>query len=231
MFNTNEHYYLAQISLSNHSENKQVAMSNVLLVSPQAVSHDIQQAFVRNHIIQSLAQSFGNHPIITADLQVAENTVRYIKQGDHRSDDMIPFVEFKITCIPHNEYMVAKNDPCTTRTQVDLDFIHHMVAVKFVDGTVRVTAMFKPSFNIFKDGNVVDRIVSKHTIKGSVSSIVMGAGIKKVGLDDFAKLQSKIALVANQESTPTLESSNNVIWSMDDMMEELHGESARSYAV
>ncbi len=231
MFNTNEHYYLTQISLSKHIENQQVAISNVVLVSPQAISHEIQQAYVRNHIIQSLAQSFGHHPIITTDLQVAENSVRYIKQGDRRADDMIPFVEFKISSIPQNDYMVAKNDPSTTRTQVDLDFIDHMVAGKFVDSTVRVTAMLKPSFHIFKDGVVVDRIFSKHTINGSVSSIVMGAGIKKIGLDDFAKLQSKIALLANDTPIQTLTSSNNIIWSMDDMMEELHGESARSFAV
>jgi hypothetical protein len=230
MFNVEEHYYLAQISLSNHIENQTALVSNVVLVSPQAISHEIQQAYVRNHIIECLNKSIG-HPIVTADLQVADNSVRYIKSGDRRSDDMIPFVEFKITSIPRIEYLANKQDPNLTRTQVDLDFILNMTAGKFVDGTVRVTAMLKPSFQIFKDGFIVDRIFSKHTINGSVSSIVMGSGIKKIGLDAFAKLQSKIGLLANDLPAPTETNSNQIIWSADDMMEELHGESARCFAV
>lgn len=229
MFNADEHYYLAQISLSNHIENKTALVSNVVLVSPQAISHEIQQAYVRNHIIECLNKSVG-YPIVTTDLQVADNTVRYIKLGDRRADDKIPFVEFKIVSIPRSEYLAIKNDPQLTRTQVDLEFIHQMIAGKFVDGSVRVTAMLKPSFHIFKDGFVVDRIFSYHTINGSVSSIIMGSGIKKIGLDDFAKLQSKIGLLANELPIPSETSASKIIWSTSDMMEQLHGESARCFA-
>jgi len=230
MFNVEEHYYLAQISLSNHIENQTALVSNVVLVSPQAISHEIQQAYVRNHIIECLNKSIS-HPIVTADLQVADNSVRYIKSGDRRADDMIPFVEFKITSIPRSEYLAVKNDANLTRTQVDLDFIQQMIGGKAVDGSVRVTTLLKPSFHIVKDGFVVDRIFSQHTINGSVSSIIMGSGIKKIGLDDFAKLQSKLGLLANELPAPTLPFSDQIIWSTDDMMEELHGESARCFAV
>lgn len=230
MFNFEEHFYLAQVSLSNHIENKTALVSNTVLVSPQTISHEIQQAFVRNHIIESLNKSIG-HPIVTTDLQVADNAVRYIKAGDRRADDMIPFVEFKITSIPRSEYLALKNDANITRTQVDLDFIQHMIGGKAVDGSVRVTAMLKPSFHIVKDGFVVDRIYSQHTINGSVSSIIMGSAIKKVGLDDFVKLQAKLGLLANELPAPTLPFSDQIIWSTNDMMEQLYGEAARSFAV
>lgn len=212
------HHYLAQIALSTHVENQKLAIKNIVLVSNDPISADIQQAFVRGHIIESLTAH--NKMLITEGLQTHSNQVRYATEQHQVKSDDLPFISFEVKAITESEAL-----PTCSKIFVDLSFIQSMTAVKFVDDSIRVTAKLKPSFNIVKDGEVIDRIFSKHIVNGSVSSITMGSGIKKVGLADFAKVQTQIGLLAKQEDC-----FSPIIWGAEDILECLYGESARSYA-
>ncbi len=216
------HYYLGQITVSDHIENKQVVIKNVLLVSPDAISHDIQQAFVRNYIANCLVKP--NEYPLDINLKIGDdNLLFYGKKGHNYADDLIPFVEYKISAIPAVEYLVHKQAGLHAIEHADLSMIKGFTAVKSSPQRVGVTAMLNDHYQIIKDGVLVDRIFSKHIIDGSVSSIVMNSAIQKVGLSDFAKVQSLIAQAAKIEYDP-------VVWGFTDMMEALHGESARSFA-
>lgn len=215
------HHYLAQITLSDHAENQNLSIQNIVLVSNDPISADIQQAFVRNHIISRL-NSLDN-TLTTQELQTHSDQVRYTSKQHQSKDDDLPFAHFEVKAISKDEAKALEKQ--CAKTYVDLDFLHCVIAVKFEDDSIRVTAMLKPNFHIVKDGEVTCRIFSKHVVNGSVSSITMGAGITKIGLSDFAKVQSQIALLAKNE-----EPFNPIVWASAEISECLHGESARSYA-
>lgn len=215
------HHYLAQITLSDHAENKNLSIQNIVLVSNDPISADIQQAFVRNHIVSRLNSL--NNGLEIHGLQTHSDQVRYRAKQHQSKDDDLPFAHFEVKAISKDEAKALETE--CAKTYVDLDFLKCVIAVKFEDDSIRVTAMLRPNFHIVKDGEVIERISSKHVINGSVSSIKMGSGIQKIGLSDFAKVQSQIALLAKNEDR-----FSPIIWGNGDILECLHGESARSYA-
>jgi len=167
----NGHYYLAEITPSNHTVNDQVKIPNVIFVCVDQVSLDVVQGFVRGFIFQQFSKS-QLHSTHFKIHQKQSNQYHYCEFGKRYDDiNTMPYFSFDMKEIDQDEfksYLKSKNHLIQV---IDINFIAMMVAHKKKDETL-ITAFIHPNFQFMKDGVFISRIDTTfaHDCSGSTTT-------------------------------------------------------------
>lgn len=153
----NGHYYLAEITPSNHTVNGQVKMPNVIFVCVDQVSLDVIQGFVRGFIFQQFSKS-QLHTTHFKIHQKQSNQYHYCEFGKRYDDEnTMPYFSFDMKEIDQDEFKLRLKSKNHLIRVIDINFIAMMVAHKKKDETL-ITAFIHPNFQFMKDGVFISRI-------------------------------------------------------------------------